>query len=266
MTETRTIRVVDAFTDRPFAGNPAAVVLLEDWPGDAALQAVAAEMNLSETAFLVARERGRWHLRWFTPLREVAFCGHATLASAHVLGAHEGASGRLRFDTQVGEIAVDRAEAGYRLDLPRLDPEPAALPDALAATLPEPPCAVFANFENLFLAFDAAATVRGFRPERAVIAGLEQGGLAVTAPGDGAGLDFVSRYFAPRAGIDEDPVTGSTHATLAPFWAERLGRVRLRAAQLSARGGRLDCEVGATRVGVTGLAVTVLEGRIAWPG
>ncbi len=172
MTDTRPIRVVDAFTDRPFAGNPAAVVALEDWAPDAALQAVAAQMNLSETAFLVPRAPGRWQLRWFTPLREVAFCGHATLASAHVLSAHEGATGRLRFDCRVGEIAVARAGAGYRLDLPRLDPEPAELPQALAATLPEPPRAVFRNFENLFLSFDAAATVRAFRADRDAIAAL----------------------------------------------------------------------------------------------
>ena len=262
----RPIRVVDAFTDRPFAGNPAAVMLLDAWEGDPVLQTVAAQMNLSETAFLVARGPGRWHLRWFTPRREVPFCGHATLASAHVLIAHEGAGDPVVFETRIGEIAVTRVDAGYRLDLPRLDPEPAALPDALAATLPTPPRAVFRNFENLFLVFEAAETGRAFRPDLGAISALDEGGLAITAPGEDRGVDFVSRYFAPRAGIDEDPVTGSTHATLAPFWAAETGRARLSARQLSARGGTLDCHVTEARVGVAGMAATVLEGRIAWPG
>lgn len=262
----RELFVVNAFAAHPFGGNPAAVIELDAWPADAILQTVAAQMNLSETAFVVPQAQGHWELRWFTPLREVPFCGHATLASAHVLIAHRGSAGPVTFDTQVGRIDVSRSAAGYTLDLPRHDPEPTEVPADFAASLPATPRGAFRNFENLFLVFDDPAAVRQARPDLAAARALSFGGVALTAPGTPSeGADFISRYFAPAGGIDEDPVTGSTHATLAPYWADRLGKAQLRAYQASARGGWLDCLVGPARVSVGGAAATVLEGRLRWP-
>ncbi|TVS07356.1 MAG: PhzF family phenazine biosynthesis protein [Rhodobacteraceae bacterium] len=257
--------VVDAFTDQPFAGNPAAVVPVPQWPEDSLMQSIAAEMNLSETAFIRPRPVTGWDLRWFAPLHEVDFCGHATLAAAHLLASEYGAVGPMEFHTRVGVLRVTRDGAALRLDIPALPPEPVtALPTALTGLFVRTPCMVFRNFENLFCLLDGQEAVRGFAPNMGQLAALGATGLCITAPGVG-GVDFVSRYFAPGAGIPEDPVTGSTHATLVPFWAARLGRGTLHARQLSARGGILDCQFAGDRVWLTGYAVTVLRGTLSLP-
>ena len=257
--------VVDAFADRPFSGNPAAVVPVPDWPDPGLMQAIAAEMNLSETAFVRHRSADGWDLRWFTPLHEVNFCGHATLATAHVLASEYGAAGRMAFHTRMGVLRVTPEARALRLDVPALPPEPvAALHDELAELFVTSPRGIFRNFENLFCLLDDAAAVRDFVPDFGRLAVLGPTGLCITAPG-ADGVDFVSRYFAPGGGIPEDPVTGSTHATLAPFWAARLGRGTLRARQLSARGGTLDCQMAGDRVWLTGQAVTVLRGSLVLP-
>ena len=258
--------VVDAFTDRPFTGNPAAVVPVPQWPGDGLMQSIAAEMNLSETAFVRPRPSTGWDLRWFTPLHEVDFCGHATLATAHVLASENWAVGPMEFHTRIGVLRVTRDGAALRLEIPTLPPEPVtALPTALTGLFVRTPCLVFRNFENLFCLLDGPEAVRGFAPDMGQLAALGATGLCITAPGE-EGVDFVSRYFAPGAGIPEDPVTGSTHATLVPFWAARLGRTTLYARQLSARGGVLDCQLAGDRVILEGHAVTVLRGTLRLPG
>ncbi|MCB2111082.1 MAG: PhzF family phenazine biosynthesis protein [Defluviimonas sp.] len=286
-----TLHQADAFTDRPFSGNPAAVVVTEA-PLDAALmQAIAAEMNLSETAFVTpaaaedhggdaaGSDGGIWAIRWFTPTLEVPFCGHATLAATHVMAAELGLGSRFRFVTaRVGTLAAAQTGPGrYALDLPRLEPEPLDhVPAAIAGLFGTPPRAAFGTFENLFVELGDAGAVRGFRADPAAIlaataaAGLPTAGLGITAEGGrtpaGEPVDFTSRYFAPAHGIAEDPVTGSAHATLAPWWAGRLGRGDLRAHQASARGGLIGCRVTGTRVELTGDAVTVLAARLRLPG
>ena len=257
---------VDAFTDTLFGGNSAAVLLLERWLPDALLMQIAMENNLSETAYLV-RNGDAFDLRWFTPAHEVAFCGHATLASAHVLMAEYGIDGPLTFHTRkVGTLTVSAGDNGsYILDVPRLDPEPAEVD--LEAALGIKPVAVLRNFENLFAVLGSAQEVHEFVPDASRILALNEQGLCITAaggPGDNA--DFVSRYFAPEAGIDEDPVTGSTHATLVPYWAGELNKTQMKAYQCSARGGRLHCTLTDERVLLGGQAVTFMEASIRLPG
>lgn len=254
---------VDAFTDKVFAGNPAAVLILDDWLSEAAMQAIANENNLAETAF--ARPNGNaWDLRWFTPVHEVNFCGHATLATAHVLASAHGISGDMEFLTRVGPIRVSRQDKGYRLDLPAFAPEPVkALPPIIAALFPVPPRALFRNFENVFAVLANEQAVRTFVPDAAAIATLAPLCFGITARGET--YDFISRYFAPSAGIPEDPVTGSIHATLVPYWAGELGKARLKAFQASARGGHLSCEMAGERVLITGQAVTFMKAEIYLP-
>ncbi len=253
---------VDAFAERVFAGNPAAVLILESWLPDPLMQAVAEENNLAETAFACPGDTpGHWQLRWFTPVHEVDFCGHATLAVAHVLFSQHRASGALRFSTRVGPLRVTRVEDGYRLDVPRFDPKPlVSLPGALDGVFDRPPKGQFRNFENIFVELEDETAVRGFIPDLARIARLFPMGLAITAKG--STHDFVSRYFAPGAGIPEDPVTGSIHATLVPYWAGRLGKTRLAAFQASRRGGRLACILEGERVLIAGHAVTFMKAEI----
>ncbi|NHF74577.1 PhzF family phenazine biosynthesis protein [Paracoccus xiamenensis] len=256
---------VDAFTDRPFAGNPAAVLVLDDWLSDDLMLSIAQENNLAETAFTRPRPDGGWDLRWCTPAMEVDFCGHATLATAHILFTEHDAPGPLVFHTRIGTLQVSRAEAGYQLDLPSLPPEPLdALPPEAASSFATPPRRIFRNFENLFAELDSADAIRSFQPDLAALSGLGREGLVITARGEDR-ADFISRYFVPGAGIPEDPVTGSIHSTLVPYWAERLGRDRLTAFQASARGGWLGCELAGDRVILTGQAVTFMEGRIFLP-
>ncbi|MEM8685719.1 MAG: PhzF family phenazine biosynthesis protein [Pseudomonadota bacterium] len=260
MAQTLTMYQVDAFTDRPFAGNPAAVLVLDEALDEHLMKAIAAENNLPETAYAVAIDGG-YQLRWFTPTHEAAFCGHATLATAHVLAHELGGTGPFCFQTQVGELTVTPEAAGYGMDLPAfapeiLSPEPAWV----AALFPDGVRAVFENFENMFVELGSEAEVRAFTPDLAALAGTYDIDLCITAEGEDT--DFVSRYFAPRAGIPEDPVTGSTHATLVPYWAERLGKTRFRARQVSPRGGSLIATLLEGRVRLQGQAVTFLKGEI----
>ena len=261
---------VDAFADRLFAGNPAAVLILDAWLDDALMQAIAAENNLSETAFACRRddESGVFDLRWFTPTVEVDFCGHATLATAHVLTTAYGMAGEITFSTRaVGQLTVRPAGTGrYTLDLPGLPPEQITPPEALAVLFPGGWASVLQAKDNLYVVLESEAAVRGYRPDMPGILALTGHSLCITAPGAADGsVDFVSRYFAPGVGIPEDPVTGSIHATLTPYWAGRLGRSSLTAFQASRRGGRLDCRLVENRVHVTGQALTYMEAEITIP-
>jgi PhzF family phenazine biosynthesis protein len=252
------IRIVDAFTDRPFAGNPAGVCLLEAWPEEDWMRAVAAELNLSETAFAVAREDGDWELRWFTPSGvEVDLCGHGTLATAHVIGGSE-----LRFHTRSG-VLVARVAAEITLDFPANRPVPRAAPADLAAALRAEPGEVLwvPGLRELFVVVADERTVRELAPDLAAVARFDGvRGVVVTAPADE--FDFVSRVFLPAAGIPEDPVTGGAHTALAPYWAGRIGRDALVGYQASARGGVVRTRVRGDRVELSGRAVTVIDGEL----
>ncbi|MEJ2082345.1 MAG: PhzF family phenazine biosynthesis protein [Acidobacteriota bacterium] len=250
---------VDAFADEVFHGNPAAVVLLDRELPAATLQGIAAENNLSETAFVQAAN-DRFNLRWFTPTTEVDLCGHATLATAHVLfelGKVEG--GRVRFATASGELAVMKSSEGYTLDFPSRPPDLVDVSDELIAALGKEPRETLLA-RDLLAVFDTEDEVRTLEPKMEGIAALDIFAIIVTAPGHE--VDFVSRFFAPAHGVPEDPVTGSAHCTLTPYWAERLGKTKLRARQLSRRGGELICEQRGQRVFITGQAVGYLEGMI----
>jgi len=253
---------VDAFTSRLFGGNPAAIVPLESWLPDATLQAIAAENNLSETAYFV-KQGERYHLRWFTPSVEVNLCGHATLASAWVLWEKLGErSPLIRFDTRSGELRVTRADGLLWLDFPADPPRPCTAPPALVDGLGRPPREVLLA-GNYVALYDDEGAVRALAPDFRQLATLDNHGVIVTAPGKDC--DFVSRFFAPKFGIDEDPVTGSAHCTLAPLWAGRLGKTSLRARQISHRGGELRCELAGERVRIGGQAAGYLEGEIELP-
>ena len=254
--------IVDAFADRPFAGNPAAVVPLEEWLPDAVLQAIAAEHNLSETAFVVAEPAGL-RLRWFTPTIEVALCGHATLATAFVLATERGLAPPFAFRTRSGELRVTREGGLFVLDFPANPPAPADAPPGLAEALGASPREVW-KARDWIAVFDDAATVRALAPDHARIAALpgETSRLIATAPGDG-GADVASRYFAAKIGIPEDPVTGAAHVQLVPLWAARLGRDRLTCVQVSRRGGVLHCRLAGERVLMGGAARLYARGEIA---
>jgi len=250
---------VDAFATRVFEGNPAAVCLLEKWPEEALLQSIAAENNLSETAFLVGAG-ARYQLRWFTPVAEVPLCGHATLAAAHVLFCHEGSEKRaLHFATLSGELMVTREGAGYRMDFPAQVPAPCPLPEALEAGLGRRPLELYAA-EDYLAVLESEEEVRTLAPNFERLCELDLRGVIVTAPG--REVDFVSRFFAPKLRIPEDPVTGSAHCALAPYWAKRLKKEILQAVQLSRRAGRVDCEVQGDRVVLSGTAVTFMKAEI----
>jgi predicted PhzF superfamily epimerase YddE/YHI9 len=253
---------VDAFADGPFTGNPAAVCPLERWLPDATMQAIAMENNLSETAFFVPAGAG-YHIRWLTPTAEVALCGHATLASAHVLFEHLGVNGdRVHFDSRSGPLAVSRRGEFLELDFPAKPPRPCPPPDDVIAGLGREPVETLVA-ANYMAVFETAADVGALHPDFRPLARLGERGLIVTAPG--TTHDFVSRYFVPSWGIDEDPATGSTHCELVPYWAERLGHERLRARQLSRRGAEFSCELRGQRVGIGGRAVTFMTGTIDLP-
>jgi len=266
---------VDAFAERPFAGNPAAVVPLREWLPDVLMQRMAAEHNLSETAFFVPDGPGQWHLRWFTPSTEVSLCGHATLATAFVLASELGETGTLRFRTASGLLGVAREGDRFVLDFPANPPRRSQAPaPGLAAALGAVPREVW-KARDWICVFDSAATVRALQPDHVRIASLREPGVApgaaprviATAPGDGDGgaHDVVSRYFAAAVGIPEDPVTGAAHVQLVPFWAERLGRERLVCHQASARGGTLWCELRGDRVRMGGHAVLYARGEVLLP-
>jgi len=252
---------VDAFATRRFAGNPAAVVVLECFPGDEVMLAIAAENNLAETAFLVA-DGDDYVLRWFTPLVEVSLCGHATLASAAVVMERLApARRRVVFGSASGPLTVDRTAEGYVMDFPARPSEPVATPDGLAEALGAVPVSVSVNEFSYLAVFESEGIVRALTPDMAGITRLPRPGVIATAEGTEP-YDFVSRYFAPARGIPEDPVTGSAHCMLAPYWAERLGKTELRAFQASARGGEIRCSYLGARVALAGACVFYLEGEI----
>jgi PhzF family phenazine biosynthesis protein len=250
---------VDAFTTRRFAGNPAAVMPMEGFLDDAVLQAIAAENNLAETAFLV-REGGDYRLRWFTPTTEVPLCGHATLASAAVVMERlEPRRNRVVFHSVSGPLTVNRADGGYVMDFPARPSAPVSTPPGLAEALGVVPVEVFVNTFNYLALLESGQALRALAPDMAALARLDRSGVIVTAPGDGV-HDFVSRYFAPAKGIPEDPVTGAAHCMLAPYWAERLGKTVFRAWQASRRGGEIVCRLVGDRVELEGSCVFYLEG------
>jgi len=255
---------VDSFTAEPFAGNPAGVCLLDQARDERWMQSVAREMNLSETAFLL-REGDGFRLRWFTPVAEVALCGHATLATAHVLW-QEGiiAPGETaRFQTKSGELRAAQRGDLISLDFPAKPEEPAKPPANLLEAMGVRPAYLGRNVFDYLLLLDSEAAVRAAAPDFARLRDVEARGVIVTAPAATPGYDFVSRFFAPQVGVDEDPVTGSAHCCLGPFWARRLGRTELSAYQASARGGALSVRVAGDRVFLGGRAVTVLRGELA---
>lgn len=268
MSQSLSLYHVDAFTHRVFGGNPAAVIPLADWPDDALLQRIAAENNLSETAFFTGGE-GHYRIRWFTPVREVELCGHATLASAYVITRFlEPGAGELRFDSLSGELIVRRDGDALELDFPA---RPAGVVDNALATrvgeaLGVSPawCGSTSNpdpdSDKVIAVLESAAAVETLQPDSAALARLPGQGVIATARGEDC--DFVSRYFVPKLGIPEDPATGSAHCTLAPYWADELGRTKLRARQVSARGGDLDCRLEGDRVRIAGRCALYLEGRV----
>lgn len=251
---------LDAFTSRRFSGNPAAVIPLEAFPPEEVMQAVAAENNLSETAFLV-REGDDYRLRWFTPAVEVPLCGHGTLASAAVvLERLEPARATVTFHTASGPLAVRRAAAGYVMDFPVRRTAAVTAPSALIQALGVAPEEVRADGTSYLAIFQREAVVRDLAPDLSAIARLDRSGVIVTAPGEGE-YDMVSRYFTPARGIAEDPVTGSAHCALAPYWSQRSGKSVLRAYQASRRGGELTCRMRGERVELQGTCVFYLEGH-----
>jgi PhzF family phenazine biosynthesis protein len=268
------IRIVDAFTDRPFAGNPAGVLLLaaDGFPDDRWMQQVAAELNLSETAFahpLEGADEADWALRWFTPVTEVGLCGHATLATAHVLrttGAVHDAG--IRFRTRAGVLAAAaHGDGTTTLDFPAAPLTAAEAPEGLAEALGARPLIVLdtgPDCEDLLVELPDEAAVRALTPDFAALARVSRRGVIATAAAadPGSGYDFVSRGFFPAVGIDEDPVTGSAHTALAPFWSGRLGREALTGLQASARGGLVATRLSGDRVLLTGAAVTVVDGEL----
>jgi PhzF family phenazine biosynthesis protein len=254
---------VDAFTDKAFAGNPAAVCLLESVAHAGWMQSVAAEMNLSETAFVRRLDEG-FELRWFTPALEVDLCGHATLASAHILW-QEGwlaAADTARFHTRSGLLTARQAHDSIVLDFPTTPAGVAAAPEHLLPALGVPAGEVLFNGTDYLVVIDDEYELRDLRPDFETLKRLPARGVIVTAVSQRPGYDFISRFFGPAAGIDEDPVTGSAHCTLGPYWGERLNKTELRAYQASARGGEILVGLQGDRVSLGGKAVTVLTGRL----
>lgn len=250
---------VDAFTTRLFAGNPAAVCPLDAWLEDDLLQSIAAENNLSETAFFISSEN-TFHLRWFTPVAEVDLCGHATLAAAHVIFEHLAYSGQtIRFATRSGILSVERQGSLLVMDFPVTPPRHCTPPDALFAGLGRQPVEVLAA-EDYFAIFESEDIVRSIQPDFAVLSALDLRGVIITARGNQ--VDFVSRFFAPKLGILEDPVTGSAHCALTPYWSVNLGKQAMRARQISKRGGDILCELKSDRVALAGHAVTFMTAEI----
>lgn len=254
---------VDAFTSRPFSGNPAAVCPLSHWPEDDVLQAIAAENNLSETAFL-APEGDGYRLRWFTPEVEVDLCGHATLAAAYVLMTRNGARGRneIVFHTRSGELRVARNGELFTMDFPLQRPDFAPAPAGLVEAIGRRPRHVL-KAPYWLLVYDSEEEVRAIRPDMERLKRIEAFGAIVSAPGED--VDLVSRFFAPAKGVPEDPVTGSAHCILTPYWAQRLMKKKLRARQVSRRGGELLCEVAGDRVLISGRCAFYMQGTIVLP-
>jgi PhzF family phenazine biosynthesis protein len=251
---------IDAFTNRRFAGNPAAVMPMDSFPADTVLQAIAAENNLAETAFLVPNS-GDYRLRWFTPTTEVPLCGHATLASAAVVMERlEPQRRHVVFQSASGPLTVSRTDAGYVMNFPARGAELVATPPELIEALGAAPVEVLTNSRDYLALMASAAVLRTLAPDMAAIARIERSGVIVTAQGD-EGFDFISRYFAPAIGVPEDPVTGAVHCMLTPYWAKRLNKTAFRAFQASRRGGEIICRLVGDRVELQGTVVFYLEGH-----
>jgi PhzF family phenazine biosynthesis protein len=255
---------VDAFTTAPFGGNPAAICLLPDARDEKWMQTLAAEMNLSETAFLVRRGSSEWDLRWFTPKIEVDLCGHATLASAHALWREAGADrGRpIRFQTKSGPLTCSLAGDRIEMDFPAKPPEAVEAPPELLRALGVKPFWVGRNKFDYLVEVGCDEAVREAAPDFAALRGVPVRGVIVTAKASEPPHDFVSRFFAPAAGVDEDPVTGSAHCCLAPYWSKKLGKSAMSAYQASPRGGTVEVRVEGDRVVLGGTAVTVWKGEL----
>ena len=268
---------LDAFTDRLFAGNPAAVIPLTEWLPDEQMQLIASENNLAETAFYIKTDgEANYHIRWFTPTVEVDLCGHATLATAYVVFflenkiAENGSVDQIFFNSRSGQLKVCRDQEGWlTLDFPAdVVQKPNLQPPALLASLREKPVAIFKGKTDYMLVYETQAQIESLTPDFREMNTVPARGVIVTAPGNAeSGVDFVSRFFGPQTGIDEDPVTGSAHTTLVPYWAEKLGKIELTARQLSKRGGYLRCKLndGGTkpaRVDISGQVQLYLTGEI----
>jgi PhzF family phenazine biosynthesis protein len=256
--------LVDAFTDRPFAGNPAAVCLLDGHPDAAWMQAAAAEMNQAETAFVRPRPDGDWDLRWFTPTVEVELCGHATLASAHVLweSRRVPAATPVRFHTKSGVLTCTNRDGRIEMDFPAEPAAPIQAPAEEAFALGAAPTFVGRNRMDMLVVLGSAAEVRALAPDLGLVAKIPARGVIVTAGSDTPDADFVSRFFAPQSGVAEDPVTGSAHCCLGPYWRGVLGKDELVGRQVSKRGGTVLVRVAGDRVILGGTAVTVVEGEL----
>lgn len=251
---------VDAFAEDLFTGNPAAVVPLENWLADAHMQKIARENNLSETAFFVPEGEG-FRIRWFTPATEVKLCGHATLATAHVLFNHLNFEGEaLHFQSLSGELTVSRNDGRLVLDFPADHPEEQEAPVGLIEAMGLEPLEIYKGRSDYMLVYHSQDIVERLNPVFYALRQVEARGVIVTAAGNET--DFVSRFFAPQSGINEDPVTGSAHTTLTPFWAKRLGKNEMTAKQVSKRSGQLQCTLDGERVKIAGKAVTYLVGEI----
>jgi PhzF family phenazine biosynthesis protein len=254
---------VDAFTDKPFSGNPAGVCIMPEERDDQWMQSVAREMNLSETAFLVSRDEG-YNLRWFTPVVEVDLCGHATLASAHILFEKEylKQDTLARFYTRSGLLTACKRVDRIELDFPKQPPTPAPTPPGLVESLGVKPKFIGKNDLYHVVEVDSESIVRDLKPDFGRLVSVPVDGVAVTSSATTEGFDFVSRFFAPRFGINEDPVTGSSHCALGPFWQDRLHKSELVAYQASIRGGVIYVRVTPSRVFLGGRAVTILQGEL----
>lgn len=250
---------VDAFASNVFQGNPAAVCPLEKWLDDKLLQAIAEENNLSETAFFVPSKNG-YELRWFTPVAEVDLCGHATLASAFILFEKLGYKKKtITFETRSGDLIVQRDKKHLIMDFPAKVPTPCTAPQGLVKALGSTPREILMS-DDYVVVFDNENTIQSIKPDMNLLSQIDKRGVVITAPGNA--VDFVSRFFAPKLGIPEDPVTGSAHCELAPYWAEKLGKTKLQAKQISKRGGEIGCEVKEDRVLLSGQAVLFMEAEI----
>jgi len=259
---------IDAFTDKPFSGNPAAVCPLDEWLTEEQMLQIAGEMNLSETAFFVKRRDGDFDLRWFTPTVEVELCGHATLASTFVITELlEPDRDQVGFHTRSGYLTASKDGDLVTLDFPINNPAQitdAGLIEKVTAALGERPSEVW-SANTTIAVYGNEEQVRNLKPDFRAVASLPEPWVAATAPGSDTNIDFISRFFVPTAGINEDPVTGSSHTLLAPYWASKLGKTEFTARQISQRGGTLKCEVRGDRVLISGNAVQILEGVITLP-
>ncbi len=254
---------VDAFTNQPFRGNPAGVVLLNEERSDKWMLSVAREMNLSETAFVIG-EKSPYKLRWFTPVVEVELCGHATLAMAHILYERDivEKSELIKFTTQSGVLTTSFIDGWIEMNFPSFNAEEVVLGGALVQALKSEPVAIYISGENIMAVFNDPENIYNLSPDFFLIKQLDAQGVIVTSLSDVAEFDFISRYFAPRFGIDEDPVTGSAHCSLGPYWGKILNKNTLRAKQVSDRGGELQIRIESGRTFIRGQAVTVLSGKI----